>query len=77
MSMNPARSLGPAIEAGALAPLWIYFTAPPIGMLAAAECYLRLKGVRAVICAKLHHQNSKRCIFRCGYEDPFPLTPQA
>ena len=67
MSMNPARTLGSAFSAHVWIALWIYFTAPPIGMLLAAELYLRLCGARAVICAKLHHQNSQRCIFRCGY----------
>lgn len=67
MSMNPARSLGSALSAHVWKALWIYFTAPPLGMLLAAEVYVRLRGVRAVICAKLHHQNEQRCIFRCGY----------
>jgi aquaporin Z len=67
MSMNPARTLGSAFSAHVWTALWIYFTAPPIGMLLAAELYVRLRGARAVICAKLHHQNSQRCIFRCGY----------
>jgi aquaporin NIP len=31
-SMNPARSLGPAIVAGQLQHLWIYLTAPLLGM---------------------------------------------
>jgi aquaporin Z len=67
MSMNPARTLGSAIPSGAWTWLAIYFTAPPLGMLLAAEVYPRLKGTGAVICAKLHHQNRERCIFRCGY----------
>jgi aquaporin Z len=67
MSMNPARTLGSAFSAHVWTALWIYFTAPPIGMLLAAELYVRLRGARAVICAKLHHQNNQRCIFRCGY----------
>ncbi|MBW4667315.1 MAG: aquaporin [Cyanomargarita calcarea GSE-NOS-MK-12-04C] len=25
---------------------------------------------KAVRCAKLHHHNNKRCIFRCGYRQP-------
>ena len=68
MSMNPARSFGSAVPAQLWTMLWIYFIAPPLGMLCAAEVYLRRHGVQQVICAKLHHHNTKRCIFkRCGY----------
>lgn len=67
MSMNPARTLGSAAGAHVFSSLWIYFTAPPLGMLIAAETYVRLRGARAVRCAKLHHANAQRCIFRCGY----------
>jgi aquaporin Z len=67
MSMNPARTFGSAFSARVWTALWIYFTAPPLGMVLAAEVYLRLRGARSVLCAKLHHQNSQRCIFRCGY----------
>ena len=67
MSMNPARTLGSATGAGIFSSLWIYFTAPPLGMLLAAEAYVRLLGPGRVRCAKLHHQNRQRCIFRCGY----------
>ena len=66
MSMNPARSLGSSLFANNHTGLWIYFTAPLFGMLLAAEVYLRVKGANAVSCAKLHHQNNKRCI-HCGY----------
>ena len=69
MSMNPARTLGSALPAHAFHALWIYFTAPPIGMLLAAELYLRLRSVRTVYCAKYHHHNSTRCIFRCRYAE--------
>lgn len=67
MSMNPARTFGSAFVAQVWDALWIYFTAPPLGMLLAAEVYLRLKGARGVLCAKLHHHNHKRCIFKCGF----------
>ena len=67
MSMNPARTFCSALSAQLWTALWIYFTAPPLAMLLAAELYLRLKGARAVLCAKLHHENNKRCIFRCNY----------
>jgi aquaporin Z len=68
MSMNPARSFASALPPRLWASLWVYFTAPPLGMLLAAQLYLLAKGSRGVICAKLHHQNDKRCIFRCGYK---------
>jgi aquaporin Z len=67
MSMNPARTLGSAVGAGVFSSLWVYFAAPPLGMLLAAETYVRLNGARAVRCAKLHHANPQRCIFRCGW----------
>ena len=68
MSMNPARSFASALQPRLWASLWVYFTAPPLGMLLAAQLYLLLKGSRGIICAKLHHQNDQRCIFRCGYK---------
>jgi len=67
MSLNPARTFGSAFAAQAWNALWIYFTAPPLGMLIAAEVYLRLKGAGNVLCAKLHHHNHKRCIFKCNF----------
>jgi aquaporin Z len=74
MSMNPARSFGSALVAQIWTSLWIYFTAPPLGMLAAAELYRRQHGAQAVMCAKLHHHNRKRCIFRCSYQLNEALT---
>jgi aquaporin Z len=68
MSMNPARSLGPALAAGAVGPLWIYFIAPPLGMLLAAELYVRRNGRHAVRCAKLHHAAGGPCHFACAIE---------
>ncbi|NJM67241.1 MAG: aquaporin family protein [Acaryochloris sp. RU_4_1] len=67
MSMNPARTLASAIPAQHWTAMWIYFTAPLAGMLLASEVYVRWQGRGAVRCAKLHHSNNKRCIFRCGY----------
>jgi aquaporin Z len=65
MSMNPARTLASAVPAQFWTALWVYFTAPLLGMLMAAGTYTRVKGAKAVACAKLHHENDKRCIF-CG-----------
>jgi aquaporin Z len=67
MSMNPARSLGPALLSGDLGPLWIYFVAPAIGMLSAAELFVHTRGPGAVRCAKLHHHSPARCIFHCRF----------
>lgn len=69
MSMNPARSLASAVPAQMWSHLWIYFLAPPLGMLLAAEIYLLARGEQAVLCCKLHHENNQRCIFECRYHD--------
>ena len=67
MSMNPARTFGSALLAWDWSALWIYFTAPPLAMLFAGCAYRFRRGARRVFCAKLHHANNKRCIFRCNY----------
>jgi aquaporin Z len=67
MSMNPARTVGSAFWAGDWTALWLYFIAPTLGMLTAAELYLRRHRRAEIYCAKLHHQNDKRCIF-CEYQ---------
>jgi aquaporin Z len=64
MSMNPARSFGPALHVNYWHAIWLYFTAPTLGMLVAAEVFLRARGGVQPFCAKLHHANNKRCIFR-------------
>ena len=68
MSMSPARSFASAAPGGLWNSLWIYFTAPPLGMMLAAQVYVWFRGRHAIFCAKLHHQNDKRCIFRCNYQ---------
>lgn len=42
-SFNPARSLGPAVAGADLGFLWLYWTAPVVGMLAAAQLYESLR----------------------------------
>ena len=66
MSMNPARTFGPAAYGGYWHTLWIYFIAPTVGMLAAAAVFLRARQGAPPYCAKLHHVNNKRCIFHHG-----------
>lgn len=45
-SMNPVRSLGPALFAGgtALSHVWIYFIGPPLGAALAARVYEAIRG---------------------------------
>ena len=43
-SMNPARSLGPAIASGHYADLWLYLTAPVIGAAIGALAYEVVRG---------------------------------
>jgi aquaporin Z len=68
MSMNPARTFGSAAVGNIWTSLWIYFIAPPMGMLLAAEVYQRVHAGSVVACAKLHHYNNQRCMFRCNFE---------
>ena len=43
MSMNPARTFASAVVAGEWSGWWIYFAAPTIAMLAAAEFFIRTR----------------------------------
>src|SRR3954447_13401269 len=65
MSLNPARSVASALPSGIWHGIWIYLTAPALGMLLAAELHIR-RGLRTP-CAKLHHNTSRSCIFRCDH----------
>lgn len=79
MSLNPARTIASALPARESRSLWVYFTAPPLGMLAATLLYAGVgPGAHAVLCAKLFHGRGP-CIFRCEYGDevrvPHPGPP--
>ncbi len=63
MSMNPARTFASAYAANLWSGFWIYVTAPTLGMLAAGKVYTMKQSLSEAMCAKLHHQNPKRCIF--------------
>ena len=65
-SINPARTVGSAVFAGVWTAVWLYFVAPLLGMLAAAEIYVRGYGIERVLCAKLHPAPSVLCTFDCG-----------
>jgi aquaporin Z len=57
-SMNPARSLAPAVLSGHYAALWIYLVGPPLGALAAAWLFVRAPMGRRPVTAKLYQDAS-------------------
>jgi aquaporin Z len=67
MSMNPARTVGSAFSAGIWTAVWVYLVAPALAMLSAGQVYRYWRGAHQVFCAKYHHHNTQRCIFRCNY----------
>lgn len=81
-SLNPARSLGPAIASGVYSWVWIYLIAPPIGALLAV--WLKRRSQGTVKCGKLFHTDRYVCRFvDCKYTLPGrrgaerPLAPDA
>jgi aquaporin Z len=82
MSINPARTVASALPSGIWTSGWIYFAAPVLGMLLAAQIYRGFSGSSHLACPKLHHGASQRCIF-CGFRPRHeishwePLNPRA
>jgi aquaporin Z len=66
MSINPARSFASALPGYLWDYLWIYFTAPVIGMQLAIDMFRSGKLGREKFCAKLNHDPAYRCI-HCGH----------
>ena len=52
-SMNPARSLGPAAAAGVWRAHWLYWVAPIIGTISAAQVYEFLRQARAPVAPRM------------------------
>jgi aquaporin Z len=46
-SLNPARSLAPAVVSGNLSHLWVYLTAPVLGAVVAVPCWRLTRGACA------------------------------
>jgi aquaporin Z len=65
-SLNPARTLGPAVVGGTFTDVWIYFLAPPLGAVAAAVLFRHRRS--GVACGKLFHTEAVKCRFLdCEY----------
>jgi aquaporin Z len=62
MSINPARTFASALPAQIWTAFWIYYFAPPLAMLLAAEIYLRYRGKPKTICYKLCPNGEQPCI---------------
>jgi hypothetical protein len=66
-SLNPARTLGPALLTGTYTALWVYFAGPIAGALLAAAAFAGQWGGKTV-CAKLYHTEKYPCPFEsCEY----------
>jgi aquaporin Z len=73
-SLNPARTLGPAVVGSHYLALWLYLLGPPLGALAAAFVFADRHA--KVACGKLFHPFGKRCQFiDCQYMPPEERIP--
>src|SRR6202142_3308369 len=66
MSINPARTLASALPSGIWNSIWVYVTAPILGMWLPTRHHLATNPARTAGCAKLRHTPDQRCI-HCGY----------
>jgi aquaporin Z len=55
--MNPTRSFASAFAANIYTSFWIYLFVPFAGMLAAAECFIRIKAVKRKCKLRIVHKN--------------------
>jgi aquaporin Z len=66
-SLNPARTLAPAILVPLYRDVWIYVAGPCLGALIAVAAYVQQWG-STTVCAKLYHTEKYPCPFeQCGY----------
>ncbi len=66
-SLNPTRSLGPAIAAADLSSLWVYLTAPFAGSILAVLMANYISSATRPLCAKLNHQEEPCLYDACEY----------
>jgi aquaporin Z len=67
-SLNPARSIGPALANLKFSYLWLYITAPVLGSFIAVTIHKRIAFLHCPLCAKLNHRlKDKKCIYDCKF----------
>jgi aquaporin Z len=76
-SLNPARTVSSALFADVWTAMWLYLSAPLIGMLLAASLYVLTSGKEAVLCAKIFHDLHSPCPFRCRFRQLASSTQPA
>ncbi len=73
-SVNPARTFSSALFAWIWEGIWIYFSAPCLGMLMSAAMYIKGMGPNRVYCAKVFHDRHSPCPFPCHFDRLFRET---
>jgi aquaporin Z len=66
--LNPARTFSSALFAGVWTAVWIYLSAPLLGMLMGAGCFVTVAGMDKVYCGKIYHDLDSTCPFRCRFQ---------
>jgi aquaporin Z len=68
-SLNPARSIGPAMVSFKFSYLWLYVAAPVMGSFIAVTIHKKTPFLHRPLCAKLNHPGKdKRCLYDCNFE---------
>ena len=73
-SVNPARTFSSALFAWIWQSIWIYLSAPCLGMLMSAAIYIKRMGPNRVYCAKVFHDTQSACPFPCHFDLLFRKT---
>jgi aquaporin Z len=73
-SVNPARTFSSALFAWIWRGIWIYLSAPFLGMLTAAAIYTTWFGSDRVYCAKVFHDMRSTCPFPCHFQRVYRET---
>ncbi len=68
-SLNPARTLGPAIAGWDFSFIWIYLFAPFSGSIVAAAIHKMVPFLHSPLCAKMNHTANDTCLYNCEFNE--------